>query len=389
MLNAPLFVWLRLLGVAVGVIVCALSLMLLFVCVTRPGMAFAIAGLALGGAMILGAIAIEQPSKSWRRAALCCLSTWAIVTAWLWAQAPDGHTSPQSQVQHRFLNGQWTFSEHALGNLLPEIDQFRLGFKLVPAIDPLFTHQQGERLAGWTSAIYDELEADPNFHALGSVMPLAYDELWGQEFDRGHYLLYQPKGGSSRPKPALIFLHGSGGNFKAYSWILSQVADELGMVLIAPTFGMGNWREPATSRLIGSALQDAKKIASIDLDQVHLMGLSNGGLGVSQAGFRLGKQLRSLCFVSPVFERMTIGTPEFTALWAGRPVLVLSGNQDDRVPIDYVQDSVKMMESTKIDVHFKNVADADHFMLFSHRQQVVQTIIEWLRPQLKTTPASS
>lgn len=387
--HSPLSVVLRIFGVAVGAIAFVLSLMLLLACGTTAGLGFAIAGTALGCAMILASIAIERPARSWRRAATSCLGVWTVLTVWLWVQAPDGHMTPSSHIQHRFSNGEWTFQRHALGNMLPEIDQFRLGFKLVPAIDPLFTHQQGERLAGWTSAIYDELEADPDFRALGSVMPLAYDELWGQEFDRGHYLLYQPKGGSSRPKPALIFLHGSGGNFKAYSWILSQVADELGMVLIAPTFGMGNWHEPGTSRLIGSALQDAKKIASIDLDQVHLMGLSNGGLGVSQAGFRLGKQLRSLCFVSPVFERMTIGTPEFTALWAGRPVLVLSGNQDDRVPIDYVQDSVKMMESAKIDVHFKNVADADHFMLFSHRQQVVQTIIEWLRPQLKTTPASS
>ena len=387
---SPLSVIARLLGVAIGVIMFGLSLMLLFACETRTGLAFAIAGLGLGGAMILGAIAIEQSSKVWRRAAASSFGLWAILTIGLWINAPDGHTATGSSVQHRFSNGQWSFKRHALGNMLPEIDQFRLGFKLVPAIDPLFTRQQGHRLAEWTSSIYQELEANPDFNALGSVMPLAYDELWGREFDCGHYILYQPKRPPSSPSnPVLVFLHGSGGNFKAYTWVLSQVAEELGMIIIAPTYGMGNWHEPATTNLIENAIQDARKIADIDLSQIHLMGLSNGGLAVSQAGLHLGKRVRSLCFLSPVFERMLIGTPEFSALWTGRPVLVVSGKHDDRVPIDYVKASADMMSSAKIDVTFTAVEDADHFLLFSHRQQVIRAVIEWLRPQLRSTPASS
>jgi pimeloyl-ACP methyl ester carboxylesterase len=86
---------------------------------------------------------------------------------------------------------------------------------------------------------------------------------------------------------------------------------------------------------------------------------------------------------------MLIGTPEFSALWTGRPVLVVSGKHDDRVPIDYVKASADMMSAAKIDVTFTAVEDADHFLLFSHRQQVIRAVIEWLRPQLRSTPASS
>ncbi len=387
---SPLSVFVRLFGVAVGVITVALSFMLLVVCGTTAGLGFAIGGMALGAAMILGAIAIEQPSKWWGRAAISCLGLWVAMSIWLAIQAPNGRTGSSSSVQHRFSNGQWSFKRHALGNMLPEIDQFRLGFKLVPAIDHLFTVQQGRRLSDWTSAIYDELEEDPDFHALGSVMPLAYDELWGRSPSRDHYFLYQPKQPrQSTPMPALVFLHGSGGNFKAYTWVLSQVAEELGMVVIAPTYGMGNWSERATSGIIENALQDARKVANIDLKQLHLMGLSNGGLGVSQAGLRLGQQFQSLCFLSPVFERMIIGTPEFSVLWTGRPVLVISGKHDDRVPFDYVLSTVDMMSSAKINVTFKVVEEADHFMLFSHRQEVIRAIIEWLRPQLNSTRGPS
>ena len=211
---------------------------------------------------------------------------------------------PAPAYRHRYIGGQNGFRRYAFGNLLPEGDQFAMGFPLVPAADRLFTVKQAKTLTGLTAAIYGELEADPAFHALGSVMPETYDELWGLPFNHGHYYLYVPPGlDRTTPRPAIVFLHGSGGNFKAYTWLLSKVADQLGMVLIAPTYGFGTWREPDTSRLVQGALDDAAQVVSIDRQDVHLIGLSNGGLGVSQAGRSLGASLRSLTFLSPVFDR--------------------------------------------------------------------------------------
>lgn len=382
-LRPMVFAFLRLVVTALAVIVTTISVLLLVAPQTKVGIAFGVGGLSLAAALLFAMLAWDRHSRKFWSAAGIAFCAWIAITGWIVTEAPTGRAPAGSAVQSRYAGDRDGFRRYAWGNLLPENDQFALGFQLIPAIDSLFTRKQAAALSGLTGSIYAELEADPAFHALGSVMPEAYDELWGQPFYRGHYYLYiPPKLDCSLPQPALVFLHGSGGNFKAYTWLLSKVADELGAILIAPTYGMGNWRESETSRVVQAALDDAAKVVSLNTTNVHLIGLSNGGLGVSQAGRNLGESLRSLTFLSPVFDSKCISSEEFSRRWRDRPVLVISGGNDDRVPIDYVTDEVKTMKQGGADVTFKNVEDADHFMLFSHRADVIRTLTDWLKAQL-------
>ena len=365
---------------ALAILMAVPSLLLLVVCTTLSGAVFGFSAVLLCVAAGLACLCWGKASPWLKRSAVLAFAGWVCGTGWLAVQAPNGHTAADSPVQSRYLHDEWAFKRYALGNLLPEVDQFALGYRLVPFIDSLFTSEQAKVLSRLTASIYRELEADPNFHALGSVMPGAYDEIWGQPFRHGHYFLYVPPGLDRRqPHPALVFLHGSGGNFKAYTWLLSKVADQLGMVLIAPSYGMGNWREPDTSTLIQAVLEDAATAVAIDPAQLHLMGLSNGGLGVSQGGRKLGAKFKSLTFLSPVLDAGALASPEFAQHWRGRPVLVITGRQDDRVPFDYVSGGVDSMKQAGVAVTLQPVDQANHFMLFSHQDQVLSTIIEWLR----------
>jgi len=360
------------------------SLSLMWVCVSWTGWIFGLGGSLLGIAALLGALAWNQSSRKLWRIASLALAGWMGATAWLARTAPDGRTGEEARVQHRYAGHHGGFRRYVLGNLLPEADQFALGFQLVPAVDTLFTRQQARTVSRLTASIYAELEADPDFHALGSVMPEVYDEIWGRPFDRGHsYLYVPPKLDRTQPQPALLFLHGSGGNFKAYTWLLSQLADELGLVLIAPSYGLGNWHEPDTTRVVQTALDDAAQVVKLDRKNIHLMGLSNGGLGVSQAGRSLGSQLRSLTFISPVLDENAIASREFLKAWRDKPILVISGIQDDRIPIDYLESGVGMMTATGAHVAFEKIDQADHFMLFSHRARVVRTITDWLKVPMR------
>ncbi|HEV7404927.1 MAG TPA: hypothetical protein VGO11_18435 [Chthoniobacteraceae bacterium] len=357
----------------------AASLLLLAVHISQAGAVFGVGGVLLGLAFMLGCAAGQWRSPRLWLVAGVAFGGWVAATAWLAVHAPDGHAAADARVQHRYIGGADHFRRYAFGNLLPEGDQFAMGFPLVPAADRLFTMKQAKTLTGLTAAIYGELEADPDFHALGSVMPETYDQLWGLPFNHGHYYLYVPPGlDRATPRPAIVFLHGSGGNFKAYTWLLSKVADQLGMVLIAPTYGFGNWRDPDTTRLVQGALEDAANVVSLDARNVHLIGLSNGGLGVSQAGRRLGASLRSLTFLSPVFDRDAISAPEFIRQWRGRPVFVISGREDDRIPIDYVAANVAELKRGGADVTFQPVDGADHLLLFTHQALVLEALRGWI-----------
>jgi len=372
----------RVLSIAVAAVPLLLSILLLLVCTTNEGAGFGVSGMLLSLAPMLACFAWERKSKRLWAAAATAVVSWTVITFWLTINAPNGQASSSAKVQHHFAHKSGAFRHHALGNLLPEVDQFMLGFRLVPAVDPYFTMAQSKKLSRLTASIYQELEADNDFHALGSMMPEAYNELWGRRFDHGHYFLYVPERlDRHQPQPTLVFLHGSGGNFKAYTWLLSKVADDLGMILIAPSYGMGNWHEPDTSRVVQAALDDAAKVIAIAPRQMHLIGLSNGGLGVSQAGSSLGDTFQSLTFLSPVFDGSAVGSPEFVQHWKGRPVLVISGRADERVPFAYVAETVSTMISEGITVTLKSIDGADHFMMFSHGNEVIGMISTWLRAQ--------
>lgn len=370
---------LRLFVAAIAALAIAGSLLLLAVHISKAGAVFGLGGVLLGAAFLLASAAWEWRAPKAGCWAAVAFGGWILATIWLCVNAPTGRAPIEAKVQNRYIGGHDGFRRYAFGNLLPEGDQFAMGFPLVPAADRLFTRKQAKMLCGLTASIYAELEADPAFHALGSVMPETYDELWLQPFQHGHYFLYVPPGlDRAIPRPALVFLHGSGGNFKACTWLLAKVADELGMVVISPTYGFGNWRDQDTSRLVQGALDDAAQVVAIDRNNVHVAGLSNGGLGVSQAGRGLGASLRSLIFLSPVFDLSSTSTREFIQQWRGRPILVISGREDDRIPIDYVSSNVALLEGSGASVTFQPVEGADHFLMFSHRALMHQSIRDWL-----------
>ncbi|MCI0397870.1 MAG: alpha/beta fold hydrolase [Chloroflexi bacterium] len=204
------------------------------------------------------------------------------------------------------------------------------------ALDPLLTRQQARRVAPMTLDIYREMEEDANFRELGSAMGWAYAELWGQPFDVGHYYLYVPRNRPEGPRPTILFLHGSAGNFKSYTWVWSRFAEQHGAVIVAPSFGFGNWLKPGGREAIFRALDHAQTVAPIDPRQVYLAGLSNGGLGVSQAAAAAPERFTGLIFLSPVMATDLVESQPFLDAWRGRPVLVITGEADERISLSYV-----------------------------------------------------
>lgn len=376
------FVWLRILCLLLALVVVPLALLLFSVAVSLEARVFAVGGVLIGLGPLLICIGKERESNRTEWAGLLACLVWVLTMGWLAVRAPAGTVSDEKQarIQHRFVKEGQKFKKHAPGNLLPELDQLLLGFRLVPWVDPLLTSVQSKHLAELTTGIYQELEADADFHALGSVLPMAYDDLIRGQTDHGHYLLYVPRDlPKDRPAPALVFLHGSGGNFKAYPWLLSKVADKLGMVLVCPSYGLGKWEPKSTVTLVRLALADAGKVVPLDSKQVHLMALSNGGLGASYLARDLGERFKSMTLISPVMEKEFLDSAKFAARWKEKPVFVITGEQDDRVPADYVQQGVELMQRRRANVTFRSVAGADHFLLFSHRNEVVEQLIGWLR----------
>jgi len=90
------------------------------------------------------------------------------------------------------------------------------------------------------------------------------------------------------------------------------------------------------------------------------------------------RRWRSLILVSPVFDQAAWRDPGFARRNAGRPVLVLSGGRDDRVPPDYVESNVAGLADVGAIVTSECEAAANHFLFFSHRDWLQARVGEWL-----------
>jgi pimeloyl-ACP methyl ester carboxylesterase len=290
---------------------------------------------------------------------------------------PAGTPPPDSPVRHRFT-GPAGFPRYTLANIVPEIEQFNLGLAVMPYLDRFFTREQARRVGPFTLALYREMEQDPNFHQLGSVQGWAYAELFGLPFNVGHYYLYVPKNRPAGPRPALVFLHGSLGNFKTYTWIWSRLAEREGLVIIAPSYGFGNWRAEDSIAVVSAALADAATQVEIDPDRVYLAGLSNGGLGVSHLALAQPERFRGLIFLSPVMDTRIVSSPAFLERWRGRPVLVITGAADERIPLAYVRQRVVDLQAGGVAVTEKVYPGEDHFLFFSQPEPVLAEVQGWL-----------
>ncbi|MFC5454184.1 alpha/beta hydrolase [Prosthecobacter fluviatilis] len=325
-----------------------LSLFGLCCVITWQGTLLSSAAGLLGLGPLLYWIGDKRGSTQQMRLGKIFVVTACIAAAVVLWQTPDARTSEASRIHSRYSDGGWHYDRFSIGSVLPEIDQIHLGYAVASALDPLFTQKQRRELSAMTDAIYAQAGADPDFTAAGSALPSIYSEMTLGQFRDGHYYHYIPaKVDRTRPTPALVFLHGSGGNFKAYIWLLSQLADELG-------------------------------ITAIDPAQIHLMGLSNGGKGLCLAESAAGPKFRSLIFLSAVLHSR-IRPAQLAARLHPRPVLILSGDSDDRVPWEYVSDYADTLKAGGLDVTTHRFAGEDHFVFFRKSAEVQKLVSAWVR----------
>lgn len=350
------------------------------------------AGLAVVAMMVvtlpaLLAVGLSQPGQraGWGWASLAVALAGLGLMAVILLFTPTGVPSPDSPVRHRF-SGPAGFARYDVANIVPEIEQINLGLVVMPYLDRFFTTGQAHRAAPFTLALYREMESDPNFHRLGSVLGWAYADLFGLPFNRGHYYLYIPTNRPAGPRPALVFLHGSLGNFKTYTWVWSKLAEREGMIIIAPSYGSGNWRYEDSQAVVSAALADAATQAEIDPDRIYLAGLSNGGLGVSHLALAQPERFRGLIFLSPVMDTQILSSPAFLERWSGRPVLVFTGAADERIPLAYVRQRVADLHAGGVAVTEKIYPGEDHFLFFSQPDSILAEVQGWLAATGEANP---
>lgn len=162
--------------------------------------------------------------------------------------------------------------------------------------------------------------------------------------------------------------------------VLAPAARRHGYALVAPSFGAGLWynRDGPDGSLatLSDTLDWMRRSKGFDMDRLVLAGLSNGGFGVYEALRAWPGQWSAVAWLS------AIQYPEWAPALAnarapsGRspPQLMLHGGDEDRIPLDFLMESVTAARSLGVTPDLDIVEDADHFLMFTHRERVEEAI---------------
>jgi pimeloyl-ACP methyl ester carboxylesterase len=339
-------------------------------------------GLALWGLLLVWlplVRAIESRATGSSRLSLAYALTMAGIVVAILATTPAGCAlNDNAHAQSRFVGNATHLPRFSLTNVVPEIEQINVGLALIPYLDPIIDRRQARRLSSLILPAYREMEAGPEFHRLGSAMGWAYAEVLKRPFAIGHYYLYVPRNHPPGPLPAILFLHGSAGNFKVYTWAWSRFAEEHGYAIIAPSFGFGNWYRSGGVQAVEQALADARTAVSLDDERIYLAGLSNGGTGVSQVAAEMPEQFQGLIYISGVIEPSIVTSVPFLESWQERPVLVIHGRADRRIPATTARSAAEEMKAYGVAVSYVEYPGEDHFLFLARLDEVLDNVAGWM-----------
>jgi pimeloyl-ACP methyl ester carboxylesterase len=196
-----------------------------------------------------------------------------------------------------------------------------------------------------------------------------------------HFYEYVPRQLEKAPYPVIVFLHGSFGNFRGYMWVLRELSDAAGVAIVAPTYGSGNWCLDSDSSVLKTLHDYFLSNPEFDKKRMYLAGLSNGGAGVTRGIRNVGRDYRGFILISPVIEPEIISSEGFAENLKGKPVLIIHGENDPRIPARIVRLREALMKTRIPEVSLRShyYKEEDHFLMFSQRALLTRDISTWLR----------
>lgn len=173
--------------------------------------------------------------------------------------------------------------------------------------------------------------------------------------------------GPAEPQAAVIYLHGFTGNFCVQAWLIAEAARKLNLLTVAPSTGfIGNWW---TSRGEETLRRTIAHLHRRGIRRIYVAGLSNGAAGICRLAPKFKSDLNGLILIS--------GADPYTPD-PQLPVLVLHGEQDERMPIENARQYAKQFGDR---VTLREAADGDHLLLAKKSTEMQAEMERWLREQ--------
>lgn len=252
-----------------------------------------------------------------------------------------------------------------VNRLIHEQDLSLFGQRAAALTGIALSRREAAGLTDALAAAYSSLESVGGTSS--SPVPATY--LLMQSPNQFDAVVIEPPG-TDAPRAALVYLHGFTGNFCIQAWLAAQPARALRMLTVAPSVGfIGNWWTPRGEETLRRTIAYLHRRG---IRRIYVAGLSNGAAGICRLAPKFKADLAGLILIS--------GADPYTAD-PQVPVLVLHGEQDERIQIEAAREYQRRFGGR---VTLREFADGDHLLLAKKAAEVQAEMEQWFREQEAT-----
>ncbi len=173
---------------------------------------------------------------------------------------------------------------------------------------------------------------------------------------RYRYMLYSP--GRREAVPAIVLLHGAGGNPVQMVGAWRDLARQEGIALVAPELPLAESFEAVAPSVFRCQVEDAGRIVALDRSRTYVFGYSMGGYLAYDAGMLASRSFGAIAVVamdiSPSYDWIVDSAARKT------PVAIYIGDRDPLVSLERVRRTRDFLRSRGFTVHYVELPGQDH-----------------------------
>ena len=194
--------------------------------------------------------------------------------------------------------------------------------------------------------------------AAAPVVRAAHDDWRDVTCGNGHYryILFSPM--RHAPVPAIVLLHGAGGEPRSMVDAWKDLAGREGVALIAPVLPMAAAFEAVAPPVFRCMVEDAGRSVALDPRRIYVFGHSMGGYLAYDAAM-----LQSRYFAAVAVHAMGIAPDwDWIVDSAARrtPVAIYIGDRDPLVGLENVRRTRDLLLARRFPVHYVELPNHDH-----------------------------
>ena len=160
------------------------------------------------------------------------------------------------------------------------------------------------------------------------------------------------------PMPALLLVHGGGGNGPGFIQTWTAFAESHGIILVAPTLDLSAATEPSVPILFPQLMNVVTQEWNVDANRRYLFGYSAGGYFVYDAALLRSDYFAGAGVFSAVIQ------PEYDSIVRKSPkrtdIAIYIGDSDPFFNVQQTRRTRDLLQAAGMDVHYVELPNQGH-----------------------------